>query len=947
MPTIALAFIFLMMPTAGIAQSGGFTHKPPPHLTSGEDFVVNASVVGVKGFRRARVRYRSEGDKKYEKADFREGKPSTIRAVIPAQDIVAPGVEYFIVMQTEDNQVQVVFGSAADPHRLPVVDPQAKQPMPEDEKATVESSSTEKPLPVDKVEPEVQPSQIRDPKQSREKRRTQEQAPAQEQEQAQEEISGEVESEIDSDSLVFSPKVIYGGGLRRADGPPIDDLEEIFRVYGAHAPAIYEDQVRDAFEDTSIFSQTWTRRDFEKFGAETLGDVLKHFFGAETSRHILGYDQVAMRSLRRDARVVVLLDGHQINNPYDGRVLWNLPVALVDRIKVETGPGTNSADLAGGSAVVHISTRQETGLDAKVFGHSYAGGGASLSGATALGPVHLSGGGHLEAEEGPKLIVDEDAYSFSEFSREEEDMQTHARALRGMGTGRLSYVFGGDGNNEVYGQTWLQGEWRGPYLGAFDTVGPASQLVWMTSGTAVGLHANIGDSIALDADTTLDHHHIDQLIQLTPEDFETSDRNEDGLDETFPSGVFYRRMVSIVSHRATTKLGIHPFSGNRIESGVVSAFSILPPGGYALESNRTAYGVPQALGPIEDFALAEVEPCLAFSLAVPLGGACRLSTTVFLNDTQKLFNRLRLSGGLRLQTFSDVEFDWASHINPYLEMSWFVTKHLLLQTKALTGLVPPTLEEKFDQRAALYSDLSRGDYTGKADLRDEAYREVDAGLQYHLNFLQTSHEFRFLGYFLQVTDAIEKVPVNGIIEEISNAGDYFIGGLETAWESKFGDRTSVFLNASWFRSYWYAPPDLDPEEPHCSMQSALMRDFAFGEDVDGCTLMTDVPQLRANVGAVADLGGLGTLGSVVHLGVERRGNSRATLERIHQYRIPAYSLLNIVYQSPAAFDLVGFWIRGTNLLNHPAQDAVPRPDRMPGLLPREGLRVLLGIYFQI
>ena len=957
---LSVLFVGYLWAPAVLADASALEHSPAKVLPASTNAQLDVRVSENSGIRRLRVRYRTQGTKRYKRVDFALKKPGLFVAEIPGSDVQMPGLEYFIVQQNLDGTVQLAFAAPKSPVQIPVADkldekeqgasgdglatsrvaggeqaPQGEPtgPMTKEREREEQSGTTANRAAEDSVGESPTAQEAGDTKPVPQKAATQDAV------------------STDSDGVRFGtlkPRVLKGGVLaqRENEGPQVAALDEAFLVYGARAAGLNASSRRER-EFDSIFVQTWSEKDFQRFGANTVGEVLKHLFGMETSRSILGYDRVSVHGLRRDGRIVVFLDGNPINNPYDGRALWSLPTILLEEVRLETGSGVNQISGSAGGAVVHLRTRRTPGVDAIVYGHSYLGAGAAISGAAKLGSLELAGGGDVHVEEGPHLLVESDAYTDSEFEREDPLMQTQARALRGAGVGRATYRFGESQQNQVYGQTWLNGEWRGPYVGAFDTVGPESQLVWVASGAAVGAKAEFGEVIGVDLNSTVDQHYTDILVQLTPEDFTTADRDDDGQEEEFPAGIFYRRFAHIMSHRVNGVLTVKPFAGNRIQSGVRSSISIIPPNGYALEANRTINGEAQELGEVADFAIPENDPCSAYGVALPIGGGCRQTSQFFLHDTQNLFDRLRVGAGLRVSSFSDLNFDLFSHLNPWTELTWMVTDQLQLQGKLSTGLSPPTLEEKYDQRAQLYSDLSRGDYFGNPDLVSESFRQADLGASYSFNVLNSSHRLRAIGYLMHVGDAIEKIPVNGVIEQFANAGDYYIGGAEGGWVSSFGERGGVFMNASWFRSYWIAPPDLDVEAPVCSVTQAVMRDAGLAEGDGACTIMTDIPQMRANVGAFVDFGYLGALGTVIQLGVERRSNSRATLERIRQYRIPAYSLLNMTYRTPALFDFLGLYVQGTNMLNHPAQDDVPRPDRIPGLLPREGLRLLGGVYVDL
>jgi hypothetical protein len=76
---------------------------------------------------------------------------------------------------------------------------------------------------------------------------------------------------------------------------------------------------------------------------------------------------------------------------------------------------------------------------------------------------------------------------------------------------------------------------------------------------------------------------------------------------------------------------------------------------------------------------------------------------------------------------------------------------------------------------------------------------------------------------------------------------------------------------------------------------------------------------------------------VVRAGAERRNNSRSVLELIRRYKIPAYSLITAQLRTEPLFGHFEVTAVAHNLFDHDFRDEVPRPDRVPGLLPREGL----------
>lgn len=108
-------------------------------------------------------------------------------------------------------------------------------------------------------------------------------------------------------------------------------------------------------------------------------------------------------------------------------------------------------------------------------------------------------------------------------------------------------------------------------------------------------------------------------------------------------------------------------------------------------------------------------------------------------------------------------------------------------------------------------------------------------------------------------------------------------------------------------------------------------------------LLTDTPQARFNAGMSMPIGDWVNFDVVVRAGAERRNDTRSVLELIRRYQIPAYSLITAQLRTEPILDHFEVSLVAQNLFDHDLRDDVPRPDRVPGLLPREGQSVFLTV----
>lgn len=137
---------------------------------------------------------------------------------------------------------------------------------------------------------------------------------------------------------------------------------EVDEVFGASR---YRQKVIDAPASVTIV----THEEIERFGYRTLADVLRGVRGFYTSND-RNYTYLGTRGFSRpgdyNTRVLVLIDGHRINEPiFDGAYIgteFPVHVDLIERVEVVRGP---SSSLYGTNAlfgVVNVITRKAAAL---------------------------------------------------------------------------------------------------------------------------------------------------------------------------------------------------------------------------------------------------------------------------------------------------------------------------------------------------------------------------------------------------------------------------------------------------------------------------------------------------------------------------------------------------------------------------------------------------------
>lgn len=121
---------------------------------------------------------------------------------------------------------------------------------------------------------------------------------------------------------------------------------------------------------------TFRREDIDKMAVESLIDVLRFAPGIETSIGPDGRYRVAIRGERKDGNILLLVDGHAVNDPYDGSADFDLPVSFIERVEIIRGPGSALYGTNAVVGVVNVFTareRRDAAITAGTRGQAAAG----------------------------------------------------------------------------------------------------------------------------------------------------------------------------------------------------------------------------------------------------------------------------------------------------------------------------------------------------------------------------------------------------------------------------------------------------------------------------------------------------------------------------------------------------------------------------------------------
>jgi len=703
-----------------------------------------------------------------------------------------------------------------------------------------------------------------------------------------------------------------------------DDVFEQIEVYSAVDELSFINEMCDESCLNSKVSFVVTRQLIEDSGVRNLPDILKMVPGFDVSLGVSGDFKVSYRGLREDARTKLFIDGSEIHDSYKGKNFWSIPADLIEKVEVFYGPNTLENRAGVLNASVHVTSRKQEGIN----GHFYAGGVSNYAGSIALG-VKAAQSKHyistqIQVDKGASLPIEADGFSGKIKNRDVQDLFTHS-ARRSFALFLSSEIpFSGDFNSQLLVNAQVIGEQRGPYIGYLDVSGPNSELAWLTWNTLIRWQVPYAKNNLIELKLGAGQHVVSDFFQLTPKSYMGDEQADNPV--VFDDGVNFYSRYQVLNLFGQVHNKIRIFEDNYLTiNGDIEATGILSDS-FHFTMNR----------PFEGNSLKQNDPCLLYGFRSGLYSACRMTLSMMLQDEWQIEKPLRLFAGLRIFSVSDIEFDLASHLNPQAGTIVLLGNNWVIKVLLQQGMRLPTLQELYDQTPKAFLNLAKGHFLGNEFLKPEIARSLEINLAYKDSYKGTNYHLEMLGYLAKVTQAIEKFEVNTESNHLKNNGDYFIAGFESNARALFSDGSYVFFNTGWFQSYWQATDDSGIAI--CDVGLLLA-----GNETTKCSFIRHLPQIRANLGGSLALGKLGNLFAILEMGSKRQNSMRSKLEKQRSYQIAPYAYLNLSFRTKPIFQYFILQASVFNLFNFKTEDDVSHPEKLPGLVPREGQVWYVGI----
>jgi len=655
------------------------------------------------------------------------------------------------------------------------------------------------------------------------------------------------------------------------------------------------------------------RAEIEATGAQTVADLLDRLPGLHVVRSVSGAYRVSVRGVLSDAQVLVLLDGHRLNDLYDGSALLEFPAEAVERIELIRGPGSALYGTGAFMGVLNIVSRQPLDPEGSAGFGLFNTARASAGGGYDNERLAINAQAQFVFSQGQDRTVESDALSGiagtipkdaqghaqdvsnTPGSVDDHRLQVHAQ-LRGV----LRNLGGGD-------LTWLSHyvfQTRGAFVGKYDTLDRGSDLTLHLVNTDLSYRLPIGTRIALENRFYFDTRLVDnafQVIRPGENAFIAGEKHlEDGLRE-------------IASYRTQT-LGFESsgrfqlMSNNLLIAGGQFEYLSLP--SFVLRRDTggiTCSGAGAGSLVIGGFSL----PC--GEMKGKPEGQDRITFGFYAQDHwQNVAPGLDLLAGFRL----DYAGDFGLAVNPRVGVVYRLLPALAVKALYAMAYRAPTFQELYDSTDF---DPIRS-FQGNEDLGAVTIHTVEAAVEAH--FENGPVEYRLRGNFFYnwIRNSIEPMDVAQLSPVYRNVESLNVFGTEVEGVARVGARNRVYANTSWFRGK------------------------ATSAGQAASSYITDMPQMRFNAGFDLAVFEWLDFHLAVQYACERRNNTRQQMEVLRSFVIPAATTVSAGLSTrPILFGHLGFFAFAYNVFDADLRDAPPRPDRLSGLLPREPFSFLAGI----
>ncbi len=504
-----------------------------------------------------------------------------------------------------------------------------------------------------------------------------------------------------------------------------------------------------------------TADEIRRMGARNLSDVLRMVPGIGVSLDELGRSMVEVRGIRTtlSEKILVMMDGHRLNESYTGSAFSNLysdlTVENIQQVEIIRGPGSALYGANAFLAVINVVTKDAydaEGLSATASGGSYNTGKLNLIGGKAGEKYEVMGSFDSMETDGPEQTI---------------------KADRLATAGSPASITPGHANTGVdkdeaflkasYGDVSFRGQYlrkrRGAYIGYAYSLSDESLLKYDNFWGDISYDKVVNSGLSVKARLYLDQFYLSSKFEFFPE-------GAFGLAEGAVA------QTELVDRTVGSEMQIEsrPSHNNQLIFGVqyeqVKQFDV------KLHSNvDLTTSSPVSLGSYQDIS----------SWANFNKDAKRYVSALFVQDEWKPGADLNITGGVRYDHYSD----FGGTTNPRLGAVWSYSENGEMKLLYGRAFRAPNFKELYDQNNAFS--------VGSPNLKPEKIQTYEAGAGYKI---MSSVKLNVNYFFSRIEDLISYDTSVSPAKAI-NRGTAEVKGIELEMRGRY-DRSDY-----WRLNYTY------------------------------------------------------------------------------------------------------------------------------------------------
>lgn len=630
-------------------------------------------------------------------------------------------------------------------------------------------------------------------------------------------------------------------------------LEELMNIHVFSASK----KIEKASEAPAIISVI-QRMDIEKMGALSLIDVFKYVPGIETSMGPDGQYRLSIRGSRKDGNILMLVNGQQMNNFYDGKTIFDLPVNFIEKIEIIRGPGSALFGTGALAGIINIYTINTKSMTANAgINNSFSG---NVNYAIEQENIKWNISGGYTQSDGANAFIESDAANKQSWSltNGENTYKTQRWNKDLFASTNLSVS---NFKLNMFGISRKQGTWVGPLFIA----SPSSNLETNELIGSLSYDFKVKDIVIITPKIYSNFINHDFLNAETPDNYVS----------TISGNIFTEGKKTHEKYNSMTyggELFIRIKVNDRCNILTGNVFENLVLQNYNLTRNYKIVGdeYKGTFGNHDNIQLFQS------------GKQRKVFANVFQADYK--WKKINLIAGIRYDQYSD----FGESVNPRLGITYSTSKNIRFKGLYGKAFRAPTFQELYDNTTLGNQDGVKGNELLKPETIQTF--ELSMEINYKKIIFRYNVFYNLNKNLIRIYDSRGSGSI-GIYQNIGNLNTY---GHEAEVIVILNPKLNFFINASQFVSVF-----------EWNTENIRKGDINFLNKQTSCDKkLKNIPTIRANAGFHFDFFKFHVFAGFNYGGTSQN-NKRFYLEASSYVDIPAYLQANfhISYQVNNKFKL--------------------------------------------